>query len=426
MDASHTPLIFVLAVLLVFSALASASETALFGITHGQRALLKRSNPRLSRMVESLLANPRELLLQVLLMNMAVNVAYFIVTSILTISADSGWMRVVISVVSLGAIILIGEVFAKLYASSATILFLRLAGPVHILIRKPMMPILGFLDAWVIAPLARLLAPSTRSHQTQAVTPEQMSTLIHLSTNDGVIDQGEQELLTSIVSMGQMRVEQVMTPRVDMVLIGLDATHDEIVELCRTSGRTGLLVCKDGIDSGVVGIVNARRVLGGESVEDAMREVLFIPEQGRLDALIEQFRKTKRSIAVCVDEHGGVSGIVTLADVTKELITGVVDHDQDPSSEVRLIGVGKWSVPGRLSIRQWATMFDDQSVIEHAKRVNTLGGLIMVLLDRVPEPGEQAQIGEIKLTIEKMDGRSIERVLVELIDPGSVLDGGGA
>lgn len=413
MDPSQTPLIILLAVLLVCSAIASASETALFGITHGQRAMLKRSNPRLSKVLESLLARPRELLMQVLMLNMMVNIAYFIVTSILTINATSALAGIIISISSLAVIILIGEVIAKLFASSATVLFLRFAAPMHIVIRRPMVSLLSFMDRWIISPLSRLLAPSVRSND-QRVTPEQMGTLISLSANDGVIDPGEQELLNSIVSMGQMRVEQVMTPRVDAAWIDLQTQHNEIIEICRTSGRTRLLVFEDGIDSPVKGLVDARKVLEGNPIEQVLVDALFIPEQGKLDGLIEQFRSTGHGLAVCVDEHGGVSGVVTIADVVKELIEGVVDPSEDPANEVEIVGVSKWIVPGRLAIRDWAMMFADQSIIEHAKRVNTLGGLVMVLLDRIPEVGDHTSIGDIKLTVMEMDRKSIQRVEVEV------------
>lgn len=350
--------------------------------------------------------------MQVLLLNMVVNVSYFIVTSILTIHAESVTERVIISLVSLTAIILIGEVFAKLFASSATILFLRLAGPMHLLIRRPLDPLLGFMDVWIIAPLSRLLAP-TRG-RTHSVSAQQMGTLINLSANDGVIDLGEQELLTSIVSMGQMRVEQVMTPRVDMSWVDFETSNDEIIENCRSTGRTRLVVFTDGIDSDVVGIVSARKVLEGASIESVMSDVLFVPEQCRLDALIDQFRTTGQSMAVCVDEHGGVSGVITIADVAKELIEGVGNPDHELANKIEMTGVGRWIVPGRLSIRDWAVMFADKAVIEHAKRVNTLAGLVMVLLDRVPEVGDQARIGDIKLTVVEMDERSIQRIEVEI------------
>lgn len=414
MDASDTPFIIVLAILLVCSALASASETALFGITHGQRATLKRSNPRLSRIVESLLLRPRELLMQVLLLNMIVNVSYFIVTSILTVHATSTMARIIISIVSVSTIILIGEVFAKLFAASATMLFLRVAAPMHLVIRGAIAPLLRFLDVYIIAPLSRLLAPpkAFAGEQSQTVTPEQMGTLIHLSAHDGVIDPGEQELLNSIVTMGHMRVEQVMTPRVDMTWITLDTTREEIMEICRSTRRTQLLVCANGIDDGVTGFIDARRVLDGEPIESALEKVLYIPEQGRLDSMIEQFRKTGKSVAICVDEHGGVAGIMTITDIAKELIEGVRDPDQHLVSEVELISAGKWSVPGRLSIRDWSMLFSDKSIIEHTKRVNTIGGLIMVILDRVPKVGDVARIGDIEMSVVEMNKRSIERVIV--------------
>lgn len=428
MDPSQTPLIILLLVLLVCSAVASASETALFGITHGQRAMVKRSNPRLSRMLESLLARPRELLMQVLMLNMMVNIAYFIVTSILTINATSTMASIIISVSSLAVIILIGEVFAKLFASSATLLFLRFAAPMHMVIRRPISSLLSFLDRWVISPLSRLLAPGSTRNQSKHVSPEQMGTLISLSASDGVIDSGEQELLTSIVSMGQMRVEQVMTPRMDVSWIDLQSTHEEIAELCRSSGLTRLLVFEDGIDSPVLGIVDARKVLEGNPIKSVLSEALFIPEQGKLDGLIEFFRTSGHGQAVCVDEHGGVSGVVTIADVVKELVDGVVHPGDDLANEVEMMSVGRWIVPGRLSIHDWAMMFADQSVIEHAKRVNTLGGLVMVLLDRIPEVGDHTSIGDIKLTVIEMDRRSIERVEVQVLETESQFEeqSGGA
>lgn len=417
MDPSQTPFLIVLAVLLVGSAIASASETALFGISHGQRAQLRRTNPGLSKIIESLLARPRELLMQVLLLNMVVNVAYFIVTSVLTLRAHGAGARITISVVSLAAIILVGEVFAKLFASSATVLFLRFAGPMHVVIRGSMVPILRFIDRWIVAPLARLIAPSQSDQQmgsAMGVNADQLGMLIDLSARDGVIDSGEQELLSSIVAMGQLRVEQVMTPRVDIVWVDLQASDDEIKEISRASGRTRLIVCDGGLDQRVVGQVSARRVLEGQAIQSAMDEVLFIPEQARLDALMEQFRTTSQSIAVCVDEHGGVSGIVAIADVAAQLIDEAGDIGQHLQSEVQQLDASRWIVPARLSIRDWAMLLGDDQLIQHARHVNTIGGLVMVLLDRIPTTGDCASLGEIELRVVEMDGRTIRRVEVHM------------
>lgn len=425
MDASQLPFIAVLAVLLVGSAFASGSETALFGVTHGQRATLRRSNPRLGRMVDALLSRPRELLMQVLLLNMVINVSYFIVTSVMTLRAETTLARVSISVVSLATIILMGEVFAKLFASGATLLFLRLAAPAHLFIRRPISGLLRVLDVWVVAPLSRLVAPARGAEGDSEVTPEQLSTLISMSAGEGVIDRGEQRVLTSIVEMGHLRVEQVMTPRVDVEWVAPDIGLDELGAVCRRTGRTRTLVCEHDLDDGLLGIVDARRVFEGTPLREAIRPVLYVPEQCRLDMLMEQLRASGRRVGVCVDEHGGVSGVITIADILKELIEEVEHTDERPEVDVEDLGDGRWLVPGRLSIRDWSVLFRDRSLNAHTKHVNTLGGLVMVLLDRVPEVGDRVRAGSIEMRVVAMDERAIERIELRVL-AGAGPEGGAS
>lgn len=415
MDASDTPLVIVLAVLLVGSAFASASETALFGVTHGQRATLRRTNPTLARMVDALLARPRELLMQVLLLNMVINVSYFIVTSVLTLHADTTLMRITISVVSLTAIILMGEVFAKLFASGATLLFLRLAAPAHLLIRRPIAGLLRVLDVWVVAPLARLVSPSTKSASENEVNAEQLATLISMSAGEGVIARGEQLVLTSIVEMGHLRVEQVMTPRVDLEWVTPDIGLEELAEVCRRTGRARMILCERDLDDGLLGILDARKVFEGTPVRKAIEPVVYVPEQTRLDMLMEQLRESGHRVGVSVDEHGGVSGIITIADILRELLDEL-EHPQDSAAEsIEDLGGGRWLVPGRLNIRDWAMLFKDRSLIEHTKHVNTLGGLMMVLLGRIPEVGDSAVAGSIEMRVVSVHERAIDRIELRII-----------
>lgn len=415
MDASDTPLVIVLAVLLVGSAFASASETALFGVTHGQRATLRRSNPTLARMVDALLARPRELLMQVLLLNMVINVSYFIVTSVLTLHADTTLMRITISVVSLTAIILMGEVFAKLFASGATLLFLRIAAPAHLLIRRPITGLLRVLDVWVVAPLARLVSPSSSTESANEVNAEQLATLISMSAGEGVIARGEQLVLTSIVEMGHLRVEQVMTPRVDLEWVTPDIGLEELAEVCRRTGRARTIVCERDLDDGLLGILDARKVFEGTPVRKAIEPVMYVPEQTRLDMLMEQLRESGHRVGVSVDEHGGVSGIITIADILRELLDEL-EHPQDSAAEsIEDLGGGRWLVPGRLNIRDWAMLFKDRSLIEHTKHVNTLGGLMMVLLGRIPEVGDSAFAGSIEMRVVSVHERAIDRIELRVI-----------
>ena len=117
---------------------------------------------------------------------------------------------------------------------------------------------------------------------------------------------------------------------------------------------------------------------------------------------------------MCVDEHGGVVGLVTLTDVVDELLKGYAEPEADPASAVQMIGVGRWIAPGRLGIRDWVQYLAKDAGFAHTKRANTLGGLVMVLLGRVPNTGDAVRFGGATLRVAEMHGRSVHTVEVIL------------
>ncbi len=415
MDASELPFLLVLGGLLVCSAFASASETAFFGMSQSDRAVLRRTHPQISRVVERLLANPRALLTQVLTLNMMTNVGYFVITSVLTMRADSAAWQIGISLGALFAIVLVGEVFAKLVAAGAPNMFLTIAAPIHALIFRTTRVPMGIFDRWVIAPLTRLAAPSGRSG-TVSVSSQEMEALIELSKADGVICAGEEELLQAIVGLSDLQGEAVMTPRVDIAWVDVEASRDEVLEAYEKTGRSRFPVCNGSLDDGVLGVVDARAVLEGASVREVMVKPVFVPEQTRLDQLVDRFRDGEMPMALCVDEHGGVSGLVSLTDVVDELLKGYAEPEDDSGNAVEKIGEGRWLVPGRLGIRDWVSYFanDTDADFEHTKQANTLGGLVMVLLGRLPTLGDEVRFGGATLRVAEMHKRSVYTVEVIL------------
>jgi putative hemolysin len=413
MDSTDLPFLLVLAGLLVCSAFASASETAFFGLSRADRVKLGRSHAHIAKIVDRLLSNPRALLTQVLLVNMTVNISYFVVTSVLTLHAESAAWRIAISLGSLAAIVLVGEVLAKLLAAASPTLFLTIAAPIHMIIsritRKPM----GVFDRFVIAPLTRLVSPAAR---TVSVTSQEMGALIELSKDDGLIDASEEELLQAIIGLHDLRAEVVMTPRVDIAWVAIDDGRDRLLELYESTGRARFVVCEGSLDEGVVGVVDARIVFEGASVRGAMQQPLFVPEQIRLDQLLDRFRTTGSMVAVCVDEHGGVSGLVTLTNIIEELLRGYADPEEDPASSFQMVSVGRWIVPGRLGIHDWLAYFAKDNEFKRTIRAQTLGGLIMVLLGRLPKEGDSVHFGGSTLRVLEMHGRSVHAVQVVLDD----------
>ncbi len=415
---TQTPLIIVMAILLFASAIASASETALLGLSRTRRATLRKENQRLALAVDRLLANPRQLLLQVLLLNMVINVGYFISTSILTLKAQSASERIVISIASLFAIILIGEVFAKLAAVALPTLCLSIVAPLHLILRQPLRPLITILERFFILPGTRLLVPGPPP--APGITPKEMSALLSLGTNEGVIDGSEEDLLASIVMLSQRTVEEIMRPRVDFTWIDADATYQQVIDACQTGKVSRFPVFEGGLDGTPIGMIDAKRYFAnyrqGSTPRDECSPLLFIPDQATLATLLTQHRNDTQTVALAVDEHGTVAGLITLADIADQLLSGIADHQSTEAKDIIMIGPATWSVPGRLAVHEWSTLFGglskhDDSLNSPAK---TLAGLIMHTLARVPVEGDQINLGSATLIVRSMNDLVVETVEVTL------------
>lgn len=407
---TQTPLIITMAALLVCSAIASASETALFGLSRAKRATLRNDHPKAALAVDRLLANPRQLLLQVLLLNMVVNVGYFISASILTLHAETTTARITISLVSLFSIILVGEVFAKLAAVASPTLCLKIVSPIHLIIRQPLRPLIAILERYFILPGTRLLVPGPPPPP--GITPEEMSTLLALGTTEGLIDQSEQDLLSAIVMLSQRKVEEIMRPRVDFTWLDAEATTDDVLTACNDSNATRFPVFEGGLDGTPIGMTDAKKILGGASIRDSLAPLLFIPEQANLETLLNQLRDNAQTIALAVDEHGTVAGLVTLADIADQLLSGIADQQSTEAQDIQMIGPATWSVPGRIAVHEWSTLFGG---LELAKSpAKTLAGLIMHTLARVPKVGDEINLGSATLKVHSMNDLVVETVEVTL------------
>lgn len=412
MDRAQIVLTAMLPVLLVASAFASASETALFGVTPGELARLRRVSPAAASAVERLRAMPTRLLGQVLLINMVANTAYFIASSVLTVRAESAATKVGISVGSVLAVVLFGEVLAKLFASATRVRFLQLAAPLHLAIRGGLSWFLAGFDRFVIAPLSRLVVP--RVSEPAPISPDELAELIALSAAEGAFKGSEQGLLRSIVTLGSIRVREVMRPRRDLVFVERIAPVEEIVRVCAESGHARVPVCESGLDGEVVGVLDTTRLLAGEPLSRAMTRPRFVPELARLDTLLERFRVEGVGAAVCVNEYGGVVGLVTISDVVDELVMSSIDDEVGAEDGVTRTGQRTWQVPGRLGVRELGDAFGVKDVAVRSGRATTIAGVVMFLLGRMPVPGDEAELGDLRLRVLEVENRSVRRVEVTL------------
>ncbi len=423
MTTADLPIIAILVPLLVLSGLWSASETALLGLTYNDRTRLSRRNPVAARAVARLLSRPRRLLVSILILNMAVNVLYFVVSSVLVKRVEgAGWVAGVGAGTLLGVIVF-GELLPKLVASAHRVWMCGwLAPPVELAVRA-VTPVRVILEYCAVGPLARLIAPHG-DRDVRRITTEELSALLEAGARGGALDAREHHLLAEVVELGVGRVRDVMTPRLDVEWIDMDGGHEAVMKLTHARHRRHAPVVRGTPDRGVVGMLDlvsymrarARTPEAPPAIADHMHPAVFVPGSARLDHLLARFSASHSDTAVCVDEFGAVTGLVDLESLVKELVTPPGELSEEHDVGVQALGPGRWRVPGRLSVRDWAEVIRIEGATD--RRVSTVAGLVMLHLRRVPKVGDTVDVRGVRLEVAEMSGPVIRAINVTALDAG--------
>jgi putative hemolysin len=408
--------------LLAVSAVCSASETALFSVTQAELLRIRRSHPSVYRALAALLTQPRSLLVAILLGNTLVNSTYFVVMAAAQSQMRGLWSLAYLAV-SILAIVILAEVIPKSLATSQRVLLCRLVARPVLWWFTLIAPARRFAERFIIAPFARLIAPTSRDSR-GTLSADELGLLLEASAQDGVIALGEQRLLADVVSLSTVRVREVMTPRMEVAFVPSASSVEGLLSIAATTGYTRFPVCKAGSleTDTVAGLVDLHDVLPllNTNPEVAKEPVLrhsvkaeYIPERVRLDQALDHFRGGASDFALCVDEHGAVTGMVSLEQVLAEIVSVAPETSAETDKQIRIVGEGAWEVPGRLSVRDWVEFFGLGANLADG-RVSTVGGLIVSRLGRLPRDGDEVVVGNVRLRVERTDGRVVERAKVWL------------
>jgi len=407
-----------LLVLLVASGLVSGSETALFSLSRHDLYQLSRSSRPLRRLAAHLMHHPRRVLLTILIANTLVNVLIFAV-SYVSFGREAGegerstlWASLG-SVGALVGVIVFGEVVPKGAAMGRARQLAPLAAPLVSGLSYVLAPLRVLLDGMIVEPLTRLLAPART--EPALVTTQELHLLVEVSQRRGVIDDDESALLQEVLELGRRKVRDAMVPRVDLKAFDIDSHPEDLRRFMQEHRLKKVPVYRGDIDH-IVGLIYAKSLFLHEQqdLRRLLRPVRYVPEQMRLDQLLEHFRHTKTQIAIVVDEFGGTAGLVTLEDALESVVGEIEPPERAPSvPSVEQIDDRTFLVAGGLSLREWADALGRRL---RDPSVATLAGLVLAELGRVPQPGDVVRIGNVQLTVHQMRGRRVERLKIELID----------
>ncbi len=412
--AQHVAHLVFLGGLLVFSAFFSGSETALFSLSPGQLFRIRRRG-RGGQMVGSLMSRPGRILHTLLLSNLLVNVAYSSITAMLVMDLQrtldlSVWMLGVVSLVPLLALILTGEIVPKMLAILVAERWAITAAAPLTGLRRACSWVITFLHVALVRPLVKILAPVRAGNAD--ISSDELAAVLDLSARRGILGPQANVLLQEIVGLTDLRVRDIMVPRVDMISYDVDGPRAGLVRLFKQTRLRRIPVYQRTIDN-ILGVIPAKRVLFHPDlpVRDEVVKIPFVPEAADLERTLVQLRVRGAQMAIVVDEYGGTAGLVTLEDILEEIVGDIPDRYDQAGPLVEKLSPGHYVVDGDLAIHEWADAFD---IDLQGRRISSVGGFVTYLLGRIPAAGDEATYRNLKFTVAAMRRRRIGKIEVHL------------
>jgi magnesium and cobalt transporter len=240
----------------------------------------------------------------------------------------------------------------------------------------------------------------------------------------GVIAADALAMIEGVLSVGDIQVREIMVPRAQLTVVHRDDTLERILAVVVESGHSRFPVMNEDRDN-IVGVLLAKDLLrlnvAGDAarfdIREFMRSAVFVPESKRVNVLLREFRHSRTHMAIVVDEYGGVSGCVTIEDAIEQIVGQIDDeHDIDEDVNIRKDAERQFTVRGNATIEEFNEYFGTQLSDEE---FDTIAGLLMQQLGRLPRRGEVLQIGELEVRVLRADRRRIESV--KLTTPHDIL-----
>ena len=405
-----------LILILVCSAFFSGSETALMSLNRYRLRHLEERYGPIATTIREVLNYPEKVLGTILTGNIFVNTAAaaFVTWAVTTQVTDPEEEAAALTIATflLTALLLVfGEMIPKSVAARHSegwsFIVIR---PIVFLI-KLLGPIVKLL-AFISTSFLRLVGEPPRPFRNE-MTLEELKALIQTGAGTGEEPGGKRQMLRKVFELSETRVSEVMVPRTEIVAVEVDAPLEDIVALIQKHRFSRIPVYRDTLDT-IEGLVYSKDLIvqwGKEvtfKLPDVLRKPYFLPDRAKVEQALEQMQKQRVHLALVVDEHGGVEGMVTLEDLLEEIVGELSDGKEEEAPPIRALADGSYSLEGSISVKD----LNDSLGIELPEQpdYNTLAGLILTRLGRIPVEGEELAVEGMFFSIERVEDRRVARV----------------
>ena len=413
--------LIILIILIVLSGLVSGSETAFFSLAPADIDSLNNSKRTKDRLILELRNKPKELLATILIANNFINVAIVILAAYLTGLIFNLDLNPVLSfilqvIVITSIILLFGEIIPKIFANKEPVMVTNImAGPIK------------FLKIF-FKPLSYILVNSTTlidkkvGKKGQSISYSELSDAIEITVDESAPLE-EKKILKGIATFGEKEASEIMQSRVNVTAIEEKISFQDVIKVVIDSGFSRIPVYKESFDQ-VIGVLYIKDLLPYSKTDEnidwlsLIRPAIFVPENKRINVILQDFREKKIHLAIVVDEYGGTSGIITLEDIIEEIVGEISDEFDKEMQQFKFkrISDKSYLFEAKTPLNDFCKILDinDDFFDEVKGESDSIGGLILELEGEMPSKGRKVTVKQFEFEIVNVDSRKINEVKVKI------------
>lgn len=405
------PLLILIFVLILLSGLFSGAEIALFSLSPAKIRSLIENKKKGARAVQKLRDNPHDLLITILIGNNLVNIlASVLATSWSSEVFESNVLAAVTGVITF-LVLVFGEILPKTFAQKYAETFSRMIAPLIVFLGYVFLPFL-----WLLTGITKGTMKLFRIDDSpiKSFTEDEFKAMVDIGAEEGELDEEEKELIENVLDFSETTVEEVMTPRTQMDVLDEETILVDSVEYINTHSHSRIPVYRETVDN-IVGILSVRQLLHFTSHSDNdaklseldLAEPLIVPKSKQISDLFKEFQDKRTHMAIIVDEHGGVSGLVTMEDILEELVGEIVDESDIEEVLIKKSNANSWIISGEAIIED---INDACDISLEAPEHKNISFLILEKHKQIPEVGEKIKLKDCELLVEKVADNKIQVV----------------
>lgn len=415
MGPSDIAMLCVLFVLILLSAFFSSAETALVTVNKMRVRMLLDEGDKRAIILDRIISNSGKMLSAILIGNNVVNIS---ASSIATIFVQKQFGDIYVSIgtgVLTLVVLIFGEIVPKTVATvRSEKLALIYARPIYA-IMTILTPVIFMVDKFSLL-FMKLFGVQPNGNE-KSFTEDELRTIMDVSQEEGIIESEEFDMINNVFDFGETCAKDIMIPKIDISMISIDAKYDELINIIKADKYTRIPVYKDDTDH-IVGILNIKDMIingvgrNNFDIEKLMHEPFYTIATKDLNDLLVEMRDENAGMCIVLDEYGTVDGLITLEDIIEEIVGEIRDEfDEDEENAIIKLSENEYLVEGQVNLDD---INDEFGTDIDSENYESVGGIIIEHLDRMPEAGDVVEIDNCKLEVMRMDNKRIDKVKITI------------